>query len=49
MIGFDPSDRKRRFDARKAFERLCEDDVIDLSRADRTGFWWLFGAAKSTK
>lgn len=49
MIGFDPSDRKRRFDARRAFERLCEDGVIDLSRADRKGFWRLFGPAKSTK
>ena len=37
MIGFDPDDRRRRHDAREAFERLSADGVLDLRRA-RRGF-----------
>ena len=32
MIGFAPTDKRRRFDARRAFERLAANGVIDLRR-----------------
>ena len=35
MIGFDPTNRKHRFWARHAFERLDADGVIDLRRDER--------------
>ena len=35
MIGFDPDNRRRRHDAREAFERLSADGVLDLRRARR--------------
>ncbi len=44
MIGLDPDDRRRRADARKAFERLDADGVIDL-RKDRDG-WRIFAPGR---
>ena len=41
MIGFDGDNRKHRFWARKAFERLDADGVIDLQREGRS--WRIFG------
>ena len=41
MIGFDPSDRRRRSDARAAFERMEADGVIEIERSGRG--WLLFG------
>ena len=35
MIGFDPTERRRRHDARFAFERMDNDGVIDLQRNGR--------------
>ena len=32
MIGLDPTDKRRRLDARRAFERLATEKVIDLRR-----------------
>ena len=43
MIGLDATGRDDRYKARRAFERLAEDGVIDLRR-DGTD-WWLFGRA----
>ena len=43
MIGLDQSIRKYRWSARKAFERLSADNVIDLQRDD--GGWRIFGAS----
>ena len=37
LIGFDGDNRQRRHDARRAFERLADDGVIDLQR-DGKGF-----------
>ena len=42
MIGFDPTNRFRRRDARKAFERLHEDGVIDL-QTEGSGLFRIFG------
>ena len=41
MVGFDSENRRRRHDARKAFERLHADGVIDL--VQHRGLWWLYG------
>ena len=41
MTGFDPTDRKRRHDARRAFERLDNDGAIDLERDGKV--WRIFG------
>ena len=41
MIGFDPTDRRRRGDARAAFERMEADGVIEIERDGRG--WLLFG------
>ena len=40
MIGFDPSNRRRRHDARAAFERMEADGAIEIER-DGTS-WRLF-------
>ena len=37
MVGLDPLDRRRRHDARKAFEHLRDDGVIDLQRIRNNG------------
>ena len=47
MIGFDPANKRRRYDARKAFERLDADGVIDLPRA--RGGVRLFGPREPKK
>ena len=44
MIGLDPTDKRRRHDARRAFDQLSEDGVIDLRRDGRT--FRLFGAPR---
>ena len=44
MIGFDPTDRRRRRDARLAFERMEEDGVIVIERSGAG--WLLFGGPK---
>ena len=41
MIGFDPSNRYRRRDARAAFERMEADGVIEIERSGAG--WLLFG------
>ena len=41
MIGFDPSDRRRRHDARAAFERMEADGVIEIEHSGAG--WLLFG------
>ena len=41
MIGFDPSNRYRRRDARAAFERMEVDGVIEIERSGAG--WLLFG------
>ena len=41
MIGFDPSNRYRRRDARTAFERMEADGVIEIERSGAG--WLLFG------
>ena len=44
FLGFDPRDRRRRYDARKALEDLNKDGVIDLHRGwGRGGTFRLFG------
>ena len=45
FLGFDPTDRRRRHDARRAIERLAADGVIDLQR-DGSGRFRLFGPAR---
>ena len=42
MIGFDPIDKRRRYDARVAFNRMEEDGAIEMVR-DGTAGWKLFG------
>ena len=42
FIGFDPADKRRRYDARKAIERLEEDGVVELERLSR-GRFRMFG------
>ena len=41
MIGYDGADRRRRFDARCAFERLDADNVIEFAREGKG--WRVFG------
>ena len=41
MIGFDPSNRYRRRDARAAFERMERDGVIEIESSDAG--WLLYG------
>ena len=41
MIGFDPTDRRRRHEARAAFERIEADGVIEIERSGAG--WLLFG------
>ena len=41
MIGLDPTNRQRRHDARRAFERLEADGVIDLEKDGKV--WRIFG------
>ena len=43
MIGFDASDKRRRHDARTAFERMEADRVLEIVRDGRG--WQLFGGA----
>ena len=45
FLGFDPTDKRRRHDARRAIERLAGDGVIDLQR-DSSGRFRLFGPAR---
>lgn len=45
MIGFDPTDKRRRHDARKALDRLAADGVIEL--APERGGRRIFGPAKA--
>ena len=47
MIGFDPTDRRRRHDARFAFERMDSDGVIDLQRSGRR--FAIFGANRAQR
>ena len=44
MIGFDPTDRYRRRDARAAFERLAADGVIEIDRSG--GGFAIYGGPK---
>ena len=45
LLGFDPADKRRRFDARAALERLATDSVIDLETLT-TGRFQLFGPGR---
>ena len=47
MIGFDPTDRRRRHDARSAFERMDDDGVIDLLRDGKR--FGIFGATRDQR
>ena len=43
MIGFDPTDKRRRYDARTAFERMEADGVIEIDRSG--GGFLIYGGA----
>ena len=47
MIGFDPTERQRRHDARFAFERMDDDGVIDLQRNGR--HFAIFGSTRDQR
>ena len=47
LIGLDPTDKRRRHDARRALERLHADGVIDL-RKDRDG-WRIFAPGRKAE
>ena len=46
MIGFDPTDKRRRLDARRAFERLATEKVIDLWRDAGSRKMRIFGVVE---